>query len=522
MPRRFPIFVCLAFFASGPLMAAPAPAPPEPALTLEIPLFLGGYGIDFFQEAARDFEQSHPGVRVALSGDPRVSDKLRIGIMEGSFPNATDANLPWAQLIAAGKIADLTPLLDAPGGVSGAPWRNSFLPGALEHWQVGGRVYAVPFPYAVDVVFYNKKIFREVGLVPPKTWNQFLSICDQLKARGCAPIAFPGIYRFYADMILRAAYYNLAGPAGYRAYEELEPGTRQNPAFIRAAALTQRLAREDFQEGWEGFTHTGAQLAFFQGRCAMMPNGSWLISEMQGKIPDDFELGAFNFPVFPDGLGDPHAIQVGSQYYFVFQRDPATTRLTMEFLRELTSQDSARRFTEKLDTPTAIRGIAPSVYSPRMQDVASVIAQSTATYGDPPGAEPPQPILQQAYSDARDALLSGRITPEEFAAQLEAAAVRSRDLRLHPDHIEWRHSGAAFAFLGALCGASILLFLTRAAPEQPAPARREVHRLAGFPDFSGAVPASLCRLRAQAQCRSFYLVTLSMGWRGRLPVRRMA
>jgi ABC-type sugar transport system permease subunit/ABC-type glycerol-3-phosphate transport system substrate-binding protein len=467
LSRTFLLLV-LAGAVSSILVADDSPPEkPLPRQTLEIPLFLGGYGIDFFQEAARSFEATHPGVTVALTGDPRVSDKLRIGIMEGSFPNATDANLPWAQLIEAGKIADLNPYLNSPGSDGKTPWKDSFQPGALEHWQVAGHTYAVPFPYAVDVVFYNKKIFREEGLTPPRTWTDFLSLCARLKAKGYAPIAFPGIYRFYADMILKAAYYNLVGPAGYRAYEDLAPGTRQNPSFIRAAALTQQLAREDFQDGWQGFTHTGAQLAFFQGRCAMMPNGSWLVSEMQGKIPDDFELGAFNLPVFADGIGDPRAIQVSSQSYFVFKRDPATTRLTVEFLRDLTTQASARRFVEKLDTPTAIRGIDPSAYSARMRDVATIIAQSTTTYGDPPGAEPSSPLLQQAYADGRDALLSGQIRPEDFAAKLEAAALRSRDLRQHPDRIDWRHPGLAFTFLAALAGVAAALFTgrTRRAPK---------------------------------------------------------
>jgi ABC-type sugar transport system permease subunit/ABC-type glycerol-3-phosphate transport system substrate-binding protein len=457
MLRTFFFLACLQLIPALSLADDSAQKKPAAGQVLEVPLFLGGYGIDFFEKAARSFESTHPGVTVALTGDPRVSDKLRIGIMEGSFPNATDANLPWAQLIEAGKIADLDPELNNPGP-DGKPWKDSFQPGALEHWHVSGHTYAVPFPYAVDVVFYNKKIFREEGLTPPRTWDEFFSICAHLKTKGYAPLAFPGIYRFYADMILKAAYYNLVGADGFRSYEELAPGTRQNPAFIRAAALTQRIAQEDFQDGWQGFTHTGAQLAFFQGKCAMMANGSWLVSEMQGKIPDDFELGAFNLPVFADGIGDPNAIQVGSQYYFVFQRDPVTTRLTIEFLRELTSLASARNFVHELDTPTAIRGIDPSNYSARMRDVAAIIAQSTTTYGDPPGAEPSNPILQQAFADARDALLTGKITPEEFAAQLESAALRSRDLRLHPDRVEWRHPWLAFTFLLALASVAILLF----------------------------------------------------------------
>ena len=37
-------------------------------------------------------------------------------------------------------------------------------------------------------MFYNKKVFAENNLTVPKTWAEFINICDTLKAKGITPL----------------------------------------------------------------------------------------------------------------------------------------------------------------------------------------------------------------------------------------------------------------------------------------------------------------------------------------------
>jgi ABC-type glycerol-3-phosphate transport system substrate-binding protein len=87
--------------------------------------------------------------------------------------------------------------------------------------------------------------------------------------------------------------------------------------FLAALGLVQRTALQYFQPGAMGMSHTEAQLQFLLGRAAMVMCGSWLKSEMLGKIPAGFQLGAFNLPRVAGGKGDPTALNSGSGYYFV-------------------------------------------------------------------------------------------------------------------------------------------------------------------------------------------------------------
>jgi raffinose/stachyose/melibiose transport system permease protein len=380
-------------------------------------------------------------VRVHLYGDPRIHEKVRIRVIGGDYPDATDAVLPYARLIAAGRILDLAPALDGPAWDGTGRWRDTFLPGVLEHWSRDGRVYGLPFAQAVWAIFYNKTMFAEHGWTVPRTWDEFYALCDEIRAAGCAPLTLPGVYMRYGDAFLRAAHYNLVGPGGYRAYNELAPGARRDPRFLRAAGVLQRISTHYLITGWEGMTHTAAEQAFLEGRSAMTISASWLVSEIQGKMPPGFALGAMNFPVFPDGITPAGTLQAQDAYYFVFAKgNPARERATVDFLRFLASPGRARDFARRMDGAAALRGVEPVDYSAAMRDVACLIAGAPGSFdAGPPVSAVPLELVEQAMTDLRQQLMTGRITPEEFGERLEAAAAAQRARLAAPDHVAIRH-----------------------------------------------------------------------------------
>ena len=411
-----PLLSCL--LATG-IDAAAAPAD----ITLDIPVAERGYGLSFYQDSARLFEAAHPGVKINVYGDPRIEDKVRVRVIDGDYPDATfTPYLLWPALIRAGRVVDLTPALAGPDWEGDATWGDTFLPGALDGWRVDGRVYGVPVSYACWTIFYNRGLFRAHGWTEPRTWDEFFALCARMKAAGIAPLSVTGLYGNYPDAFFRAAYFNLAGAAAWDALNALAPGARTDPRHVRAAALLQRIMQECTLPGWAGATHTAAQLAFLEGRAAMTVSGSWMIHEMEGKIPADFDIGAMNFPVFPDGVADPTTIQVGADWFFVFATGhPERERSTLDFLRFLTSHERAEAFVRRMDSPAARRGVPAAAFSPRMRETYALIEHARAAFAMPQVMQQP-PATRQATIDGRLDLMGGRITPEQFAARTEAAA----------------------------------------------------------------------------------------------------
>ena len=419
---------------------------------IDVPMFAGGFGTAFFEDSARRFEALRPDVKVHLYGDPRMWDQVRVRVLSGDYPDATTAALYWPNLIHAGKMLDLKPYLDRPSWDGDAKWGDTFVPGSLAAWEIDGGLYGLPLMNSAWVLYYNKGLFRAHGWTPPRTWEEFLALAERMRRAGVAPMSLPGVYMRYGDSITNAAYYSLVGPAGWKDFQRYVPGTRANAKFYRAADLARRITNEFMLTGWEGMTHTSAQLAFLDGRCAMTISGTWMVHEMEGKFPPGFELGAINLPVFADGIGDSTATQSGSDYFFVFASgDPARVRATVDFLRYLTSRERTDSAVRAIDSPVAVKGVPVDRFSPQMREAGQIVSLARDTYSAPERMLVP-PSYAQALNDARQELFNGRITGEQYGARLEAALLADRARAANPTSVKIRHAGATTVLLAVMAG----------------------------------------------------------------------
>lgn len=417
-------------------------------------LFEGGEGLDYFRRCAQSLEG-----RLEVVGDPRISDRVRVRLLEGDPPEVSNANLPYDQLIAKGHLLPLDAALNGPNGDGSGRWRDDFLPGSLDRFTRGGHVYGVPLLYTVQSIYYSRKHFREMGWSPPRSWTEWEALCRQAEAHGEAAVAFQGRYTYYLTPLLAHVYFHLAGREAFLRQQRALPGSFDNPEMVRTLQMVQTLAREHFQPGSAGMSHTEAQLEFLSGRAAMLLCGSWFKSEMRDKIPPGFELAECALPLPEARSAEPRAVQAGAGYLFVFQASPQPA-VGIEYLRCLTAPSRVAELVEAQDLPVAIRG-ANSRLSPDLAGLHDLLSSSTSSFGE--GMVPGPQGMAQLWADARDDLLSSRRTPPEIARALERGA---RALGQEP---AWSWPGIALL-------AGLLLFAVavqpRAATRQESPRAR--------------------------------------------------
>src|SRR5438045_2425577 len=124
------------------------PATARATITIETPLFEGGAGKAFFLLCAREFEKVRTDVKVDMYLDPRIDDKVRVRVLEGSFPEITNpGGINYWPLIRNGDILELNNFLDGRNWEGDAKWRDTFLPGSLDNYSEGEKHYGVPLPY---------------------------------------------------------------------------------------------------------------------------------------------------------------------------------------------------------------------------------------------------------------------------------------------------------------------------------------------------------------------------------------
>src|SRR5690606_32786579 len=123
-------------------------APEGYAREVDVQVFRGGYGIDFFEQAAKEFSADRSGLTIKIDGNPRVWDTLI-----PMFAAGTPPDLAWPgwgmnlrPIIMEEQVQPWDKYLDQPAyGVPGKTWRETFKPDILKKGQFNGKTYVLPF-----------------------------------------------------------------------------------------------------------------------------------------------------------------------------------------------------------------------------------------------------------------------------------------------------------------------------------------------------------------------------------------
>jgi raffinose/stachyose/melibiose transport system permease protein len=395
-------------------------------------------------------------IHINMYLDPRITDKVRVRLLEGTFFEISNAFINWWPLIKNGDVLPLNDAMKGPNWEGDAKWFDSFLPGSLDQYRdKDGKIYGVPQGYYAYVFWYNKKIFREHNWTPPRTWKELFALAAEMKKAGIAPAAFQGRYPGYAQPLYEAAYFHIAGAKAWRDRSDLVPGLINNQDGIEAISIVRRLQTECFEKGAMGMSHTESQQGFFLGRTAMIACGAWLKSEMLGKIPDGFELGAFNLPTVEDDKADPTAVQVHVEPYFIMSKSKHP-EVAVDFLRFQSSRQMSGAFAKMQDIPSAVKGANEGNLSSDLDDLVKIVNAAKTTYGTVPGEGYPE--MAQVYRDEMYKALVGPGTPEEVANGFEQLAQSVRNRAENPDVVRVLHPGKAAALIGVLVGGAIFAF----------------------------------------------------------------
>lgn len=237
--------------------------------------------------------------------------------------NAADIFMNWGggrleNYITPGDVVNLTPYLNADHS-----WKNKFLPSVMKSVTFNGKVYGVPFGNLQPVnFFYNKKLFQQYKIQPPKTWNNLLSDIQLFKSKGIIPIALGGKDNWPDLMYFEYLVDRIGGQQPYNAIAANKPNSWSNPVIYKALSMMQQLVKVGaFEPGFSSVgSNDGSDAALlYSGKAAMWLMGSWGYGSI-GSSDSSFlsQLGYFPFPSVPGGKGNPKDVAGNpSDYYSI-------------------------------------------------------------------------------------------------------------------------------------------------------------------------------------------------------------
>jgi raffinose/stachyose/melibiose transport system substrate-binding protein len=238
------------------------------------------------------FQAKHPDIKVVFSpsAPTEYNAALNAKLDAGSAGDLItclpfDASL---DLFKSGKLADLTEL-------SGM---ENFSDVAKSAWTTddGKQTFCVPMASVIHGFIYNKDAFKELGIEPPATEDEFFAALDKIKEDGTyIPLAM-GTKDLWEAATM--GYQNI-GPNYWHGEEgrlALIKGEQKltDPQWVEPFATLAKW-KPYLGDGFEAQTYPDSQNLFTLGRAAIFPAGSWEISVFNTQV--DFEMGAFPPPV---------------------------------------------------------------------------------------------------------------------------------------------------------------------------------------------------------------------------------
>lgn len=331
---------------------------------LNIAVFQGGYGRDYWDSIAAEFMNDYPGTKINITASPKIAELVRPKIVAGNPPDfmyiSGSDNTPILDgLIKDKALLDLTDLFNSESD-DGVPLKMKILPGVLGSRSSSpygdGRVYLAPYNFGVMGLWYNKDFFDSKGITPPKTWDELFAMNDTAKETDRALFTYQGLYPGYLEEMLVPAIFSAGGQAALDQFFNYDPEFWNSDAFRQAWGLLEKIATEEngLMKGTVALNHTQSQTAFLQGKAMFMPNGTWFEDEMKDAPREDgFQFGFLGVPALEDGK---QVLALSNVEQMVIPAKAKNPELAKEFLKYLYTNKSVQLNAEKAKGVLAVTG----------------------------------------------------------------------------------------------------------------------------------------------------------------------
>ncbi|GHD69187.1 sugar ABC transporter substrate-binding protein [Jeongeupia chitinilytica] len=230
--------------------------------------------VDELAERAADDGVAWRNAAIAGGAGIGAMKVLKARVLAGRAPDA-------AQLIgpAITEWADLGLLLELDDVAAAGNWNTRLFPTIWTLVRLRGHVVAAPLGiHRINVLFYNRKVFADAGLTPPKTWAEFDRVAAALAKRGVTPLAQSG-QPWQVATLFETLALSEGGPGFYRSLYGRRNANLWFDARITRALERLRALRRYAPPGepaWDAQVKTLAR-----GDAAMFIMGDWAKGELQ-------------------------------------------------------------------------------------------------------------------------------------------------------------------------------------------------------------------------------------------------
>jgi raffinose/stachyose/melibiose transport system substrate-binding protein len=253
--------------------------------------------VAFSEALAAAFEEANPDVNVEIEVGPggterdnMVKSRLATGTMSDVF--VYNAGSLFQAINPTQSTVDLT----------GEPWQDNILESFRQVVTApDGSVRGAPFGMAMGGgVLYNKKIYEELGLEVPKTWDEFMANNAKIKEAGKVPVIQTFGDTWTSQLFVLADYYNVQ--AAEPDFAESYTNNEAKYATSEAAMAGFANQAEVFEAGYLNEDYGAATLEdglrmVAEGEGAHYPMLTFALGTIGQNYPENLDdVGFFGIP----------------------------------------------------------------------------------------------------------------------------------------------------------------------------------------------------------------------------------
>lgn len=401
----------------GSALAAPAIVRAQTPVTVDFlfPVAVGGPITKLIDGYAQAFGQENPGITVRpvyAGGYVDTLTKAQTALKAGEKPT-------MAVLLSTDAYTLIDDELVVPFDTMGdAAWLDAFYPAFLRNGQIDGHTWGVPFQRSTIVAYYNKDLFKEVGLDPehaPATWAENAEMAAKLAKKdtrwGIEIPATGFTYWLYQALVAQAGG-ELANANGTAVSYDTGASRR---------ALHYWLDLQKSGATPPGLVEWGTTPRdFLEGRSAIVWTTTGNLSNIRSNAK--FPFGVAMLPA-GERRGSPTG---GGNFYLFKAASPAQREASVKFLRWLTTPARAAQW----GIDTGYVATRPDAWdTPAMQAYvagfpAAAMARDQLQYAVPELSTHDNQRVTEALNVALQGALTGKREPDAALAEAQAAGTR--------------------------------------------------------------------------------------------------
>ena len=369
-----------------------------------------------WSKSVAEFEQANPTIKINaryLPGD--YGQLLQTQINAKNYPDV------FYTAPGNGAGQSILPFVYRKGlvmNLKNEPWAKRIPAIVKPLVSTSKGVYATPGDINVVALWYNKPGLKQLGVKPPTTLAELLTVCRKVSAAGKIPIALPVIPAVQAGAVLyaNAAAQGAITPEWLKARKKKQTTFAGTPGWRKAAEAVVKMKNANcFSPGVAAATlqQSFGQLA--SGQALMIAGASQILNGVFPLIKDRSAV-SFNGVPFPgDKVGGGRIILAPNDGLSVWVntkvRDAALT-----FVRYMAGEKVAQRFAASngnADWEGFVKNRLPSFMSGLLPTVKKkqTVINPTSIW--------PNPQIRATTSAGTVGLLTGQKTPATLLADAD-------------------------------------------------------------------------------------------------------